>query len=174
MLHSIIFHSKQGGSCVGVSLWFASSGQQLSAPLTICSQLQLVSSVVHHGVAHVRGTCITVWHLREIRFAGKVRQKFWCKIHDERVPSRQTIHILVNKLRTMGLLKKQKHKHTVLTEKLHYLGARLECTPRKSLKCSAQQTGRSKSSARTQLKPSSESWCLVCCKCKKECCTHVL
>jgi hypothetical protein len=64
----------------------------------------------------------------------------------------------------------------VLTEKLHDIGARLEHTPRKSLKRLAQETGVSKSSARmaTQLlKPSSESWCLVCSKCKEESCTCV-
>jgi biotin operon repressor len=73
----------------------------------------------------------------------------------KRVPSRQTIHKLVNKLRTTGLLinKKQKHKHQVLTEKLGDIGARLEHMPRKSLKHLAQETGMSKSSARraTQL-----------------------
>jgi hypothetical protein len=50
--------------------------------------------------------------------------------------------------------KKQKHKHWVLTEdKLDDIGARLEYAPRKSLKCLAQVTGVSKSSARraTQL-----------------------
>jgi DNA-binding IclR family transcriptional regulator len=58
---------------------------------------------------------------------------------DERVPSRQTIHNLVNKLRTMGLLidKNQKHKHWELTEKLHDTGARLEHTPRKSTETSS-------------------------------------
>jgi hypothetical protein len=42
--------------------------------------------------------------------AGKCRLKF----RDERVPSRQTIQSLVNKLRTTGLLidKKQKHKES--------------------------------------------------------------
>jgi transposase len=46
--------------------------------------------------------------------AGKCRRKF----RDERVPSRQTIHNLVNKLRTTGLStgKKTKHKRRVLTE----------------------------------------------------------
>jgi hypothetical protein len=62
----------------------------------------------------------------------------------------------------------------VLTEeKLDDRGARLEHTTRKSLKRLTQETGVSKSSARmgTQLlKPSSESWCLVHCKCKKDCC----
>jgi hypothetical protein len=110
----------------------------------------------------------------------KCQRKFWhtSKFHDERVPSRQTIHNLLNKLGTTGLLidKKEKHKCQVLTEeKLDDTGARLE--PRKSLKHLAQETGVSKSNARmaTQLmKPSSESWCLVCCKCKKDCCTCVL
>jgi hypothetical protein len=56
--------------------------------------------------------------------------------------------------------KKQKHKRLVLSEKLDAIGARLEDTPRKSLKRLAQETGMSKSSARTAkqlLKPSSGS-----------------
>jgi hypothetical protein len=36
--------------------------------------------------------------------AGKGRQKVRRKFRDERVPSRQTIHNLVNKLGTTGLL----------------------------------------------------------------------
>jgi hypothetical protein len=63
----------------------------------------------------------------------------------------------------------------VLTEeKSDDRGARLEHTPGKSLKNVAQETGVPKSSARTAkqlLKPSSESWCLLCFKCKKDCCT---
>jgi hypothetical protein len=49
--------------------------------------------------------------------------------------------------------RKQKHKCQVPTEKLHDTGARFEHTPRKSLKCLAQEPGTSKSSARmvTQL-----------------------
>jgi transposase len=60
--------------------------------------------------------------------AGKCRQKFRRKFRGERVPSRQTIHNLVNKLRTTGFLidKKTKHKGRVLTEeKLDETGARL-------------------------------------------------
>jgi hypothetical protein len=79
--------------------------------------------------------------------AGKCQQKF-C---DERVDSRETIHNLVNKLGTARFLteNKTKHKHRVLTEeKLDDTGARLEHTPRKSLKRLAQETGVSKSSAR--------------------------
>jgi transcriptional regulator of NAD metabolism len=49
------------------------------------------------------------------RSAGMCRRKF----SDERVPSREAIHNLVNKLRTTGPLidKKTKHKRRVLTEK---------------------------------------------------------
>jgi hypothetical protein len=57
----------------------------------------------------------------------------------------------VNKLGTMGLLLDQKQKHTlqVLTEgRLDDKGARLEHTPRKSLKCLAQETEVPKYSAR--------------------------
>jgi hypothetical protein len=58
----------------------------------------------------------------------------------------------VNTLRTTGLLidKKQKHKRRVLTEeKLDDIGPGLEHTSRKSLKRLTQETGVSKSSART-------------------------
>jgi transposase len=60
--------------------------------------------------------------------AGKSRRKFRRQFRGERVPSRQTIHNLVNKLRTTGFLidKKTKHKRRVLTEeKLDEIGARL-------------------------------------------------
>jgi hypothetical protein len=86
------------------------------------------------------------------RSAGKCQWKFWYKFHDGRVLSRQIIHNLVNKLRTVRLLiyKKTKYKRWVLTvEKLDDLGARLEHTPRKSLKSLAQETGVSKYSWRT-------------------------
>jgi hypothetical protein len=33
--------------------------QQLSAPVAICSELQLVSSVVRHGAVYSRVTCIS-------------------------------------------------------------------------------------------------------------------
>jgi hypothetical protein len=82
--------------------------------------------------------------------ARKCWRKFRRKFRDERVPSRQTIHNLVSKFRT-GLLidKRQEHKRRVFTEKLEDLGARLEHTPRKSLKRLAQETGVSKSGARS-------------------------
>jgi predicted metal-binding protein len=111
---------------------------------------------------------------------GKCRWKCRRKFCDKRVPSRQTIHKLVDKLRTAGLFltdRTQKHKSRVLTdEKLNDIGARLEHKHRKSLKRLAQKTWVSKSSARTTevLKPSSASWCLVCCKCKKDSCTRLL
>jgi hypothetical protein len=84
--------------------------------------------------------------------AGKCWRKFRRIFHDERVPSRQIIHSLVNKLRITRLLtdRKTKHKHRVLTEdKLDDTGARLEHTTRKSLKRLAQGTGVLKPSART-------------------------
>jgi hypothetical protein len=37
-----------------------SSRYQLSVPLAICSQLQLVSGVFHHGAVYFRVTCIFV------------------------------------------------------------------------------------------------------------------
>jgi hypothetical protein len=64
----------------------------------------------------------------------------------KRVPSRKTIHNLVNILRTTGLLINKKQK---LSRKLDDRGARLEHTPRKLLKRLAQETGESKSNART-------------------------
>jgi response regulator of citrate/malate metabolism len=83
--------------------------------------------------------------------ARKCPPKFRLKFRDERVPSRQKIHNLMNKLRTIGLLihKKQKHKGRVLPEEtLDAIETRFEHTPRKSLKRLAQETGVSKCSAR--------------------------
>ncbi|PNF30394.1 hypothetical protein B7P43_G12868 [Cryptotermes secundus] len=71
-----------------------------------------------------------------------------------KVLSRQAIHNLVNRFRLTGLLidKKQKHNHRVLTEEnFDNIGARLEHTPRKSLKRLPQGTGVSKSRRATQL-----------------------
>jgi hypothetical protein len=65
----------------------------------------------------------------------KCRRKFRRKFRDERVPSRQTIHNLVNKLGTAGLLidKKQKRKPRMLTEeKLDDVEARLATFVRSS------------------------------------------
>jgi hypothetical protein len=108
--------------------------------------------------------------------ARKCWRKFRRNFRENRVPSRQTIYNFVNKPRTTWLLihKEQKHKRRVFTEKLHDIGATLEHIHRKSLKRLAQQTGVSESSARTVtqlLKSSSESWCLMWCKCKKDFCT---
>jgi hypothetical protein len=79
--------------------------------------------------------------------------KFRCKFRNERVPSRQKIHNLVKKLKPTGLLidKKQKLKRQALTEEeLYDIQARLEHTPRKSLKRLAQETGVSKFTARRE------------------------
>jgi hypothetical protein len=73
--------------------------------------------------------CVFLYNAHvKYRSARKCQQKFRCKFRDGRVPSRQTIHNLANKLRTMGLLidKKQKHKLQVLTETLDDIGARCE------------------------------------------------
>jgi hypothetical protein len=165
-----MFHGKQCVLCVRVCLWFFSSRQQLSPPLVICSHLQSVSVMVWYTLEQrvfLYDPCV------KYGSAGKFRRKFRRKFCDERVPSRQTIHTFLNKLRTTGLLihKKQRYKRGVLTEeKLHDIWARLEHTPRKSMKRLAQEIGVSKSSARTAtqlLKPSCESWCLLCCKCKE-------
>jgi hypothetical protein len=54
---------------------------------------------------------------------------------DERVPSRESIHNLANKLRTTRILRGKKHKHKcqVLTEeKSDDIKATIEPTPRKS------------------------------------------
>jgi uncharacterized protein YjiS (DUF1127 family) len=62
----------------------------------------------------------------------KCRRTFLRKFHDERDPSRQTTHNLVNKHRLTELLidKKQRHKLRVLTEeKLDDIGAHLEHSP---------------------------------------------
>jgi hypothetical protein len=53
-------------SSVRICSWFVSSRQQLSTPLAICSQLQLVRSVVRHDSVYFRATCISACHQCEI------------------------------------------------------------------------------------------------------------
>jgi hypothetical protein len=74
--------------------------------------------------------------------ARKCRRKFRHKFRDERFPSRQTLHNLVNLLRKAGFLidKKQNHTRRMFAEKLEDVGARYEHTPRKSPKRLAQET----------------------------------
>jgi hypothetical protein len=124
----------------------------------ICQQYAAVISCICHFVLRIYSwwavpyvmmqytlqQCVLLYNTyAQYGYSRKCQQKFWYKFHDERVPSRQTIHNLVNKLRTTGLLldKKQKHKCQVLTQKLDDTGARLEYTPGKLLKCPAQDTG---------------------------------
>jgi transposase len=133
---------------------------------TICQQYSaVISSISHLFSVTVSEDCDTSWYCIlqsnvlfpydsyvKYGYAGKCRRKFRTKLCDEGVPSRQTIHNLVNKLTRTGLLidKKHKHKRRVLTkEKLDDIGARIEHIPRKSQKCLNQETGVSKSSART-------------------------
>jgi hypothetical protein len=78
------------------------------------------------------------------RSARKCQRKLRRKFCDEQVPSKQTIHKFVTKLRTTGLLmekKQKKNKHRILTENLYDIGPSLEHTPRKSLKHLVQETG---------------------------------
>jgi hypothetical protein len=87
--------------------------------------------------------------------ARKCRTKFRCQFPGQPVPSRQIIHYLVNKLTATGSLvdKKPDRKRTVLTEeKFDESGARLETSPRKSLRRLVQETRVSKTSARRATK----------------------
>lgn len=82
-----------------------------------------------------------------------VRRRFAHKFQDVTIPHRKTIHAIVNKVRQTGSLLDKKRtvsKRRVLTEeKLDEVGARLEHSPQKSLRLIAQETGISKTSART-------------------------
>jgi hypothetical protein len=128
---SIMLHGEQCDSSMGICLWFVTSGQQLSAPLAICPELQIVSSVFRHGAVYLEQHVFLYDTYVKYGSARKCRQKFWHKFCDERVPSIQTVHNLMNKLRSMGVLidKKQKHKRRLLTEeKFDDTWARLEHT----------------------------------------------
>lgn len=80
----------------------------------------------------------------------EVVRQFQTKFPGERVPSRETVRLLVNKLRDTGSIldKKRNVKRRVLTEdKLDDIGERLERSPKKSLRRLAQETEISKYSA---------------------------
>jgi predicted transcriptional regulator len=66
-----------------------------------------------------------------------VNRKFWWQFSRESLPSRQSVHYLVSKLKTTGSIPDNNlgRKQTLLMEaKLHDTGARLEISPRISLK----------------------------------------
>lgn len=102
---------------------------------------------------------------------SKVRRRFGLKFRDVPVPSRETVHRTVNKVRETGSLqdRKPESKRRVLTEeKLDEIGAKLEHSPRKSLRRLAQETGVSITSARTAtilLKQSAFEKLVICVKC---------
>ena len=84
-----------------------------------------------------------------------VRKRFMRKFSGQPIPCRDTVRKLVMKFRNSGSLldKKPKRKRRVLTEeKLDEICARLEKTRYKSLRCLAEETGISKSSARNAIK----------------------
>jgi hypothetical protein len=54
-----LFHSQQHGSWVEF-VYDVSSGWQLSAPLAISSQLQLMNSVLRQDAIYFRATCTSV------------------------------------------------------------------------------------------------------------------
>jgi hypothetical protein len=86
---------------------------------------------------------------------GTVRRRFRDQFPDSAVPNRSCVHKIVNNLRETGSLRDKRNelKRQVLTEeKLDDIGARLENSPRKSLKRLAQEAGVSKSSARNATK----------------------
>jgi transposase len=87
--------------------------------------------------------------------ARKVRRRFRRKFQDVTVPHRETVHRIVNKVRETGSLldRKPELKRRVLTEeKLDEIGARLEHSPRKSLRRLALETGVSITTVRTAAK----------------------
>jgi uncharacterized protein YijF (DUF1287 family) len=110
------------------SLWFVSSRQQLSAPLAICSQLQLVSSAVCFRATSMWNTDLleTVGENFEINFVMKEFSAVWWINLEQR-------DTLIDK--------KQKHKRRVLTEeKSDNIEARLVHTPRMLPKRLPQET----------------------------------
>jgi hypothetical protein len=98
--------------------WAGIYGQQLSAPLAVCSQLQLVavcSVMARYTLEQHVFLCDTQVKYRSAR---EYRREFRRKFRDEGVPSGRRIHKLANKIRSTGFLmhKKQKHTRRVLTE----------------------------------------------------------
>ena len=80
----------------------------------------------------------------------EVVRRFQANYSGMRVPSRETVHLLVNKFRETGSIldTKRKVKRHVLTEqKLKEIEGRLENSPQKSLRHLAQETNISKASA---------------------------
>lgn len=83
--------------------------------------------------------------------ARKCQRKFVRKFPGVRVPHRNTIQNLVNKVRTTGVitdLKPERTRRVLTEEKLDDIAARLEHSPHKTFKRLAEETGVSKSTVR--------------------------
>jgi hypothetical protein len=108
-LHSIMLHGGKCGSCMGVYDFLAVVISAMSHLLAVNSQ--------QFGTTYFYDTLEKRVFLYDtyVKYgsAGKCQRKF----RDERVPRRQTIHNLVNKIRKTGILtdNKTKHKRRVLT-----------------------------------------------------------
>jgi hypothetical protein len=95
---------------MGICLWYSSCRLQLSAILTVCSQLQLVASAIHHCAVCFRSTYICVRQIKTIDenfYKNSVMKWF--------PPYKQFTAWRINST-AMGLLidKKQKHKCWVI------------------------------------------------------------
>jgi hypothetical protein len=143
----------QGGcgrsGCNLLLLWTGSSWWYCTSAMNhlVCLHLLMHFSVNHsvlYNMAWVRYTIEQHVCLVQLCFSYMFARKFQFKFLGEQVPRWQYIHYLVNKLKTTGssLDKKPGRKWIVLTEEtLDDIGARLETSPRKSLKWLAQETG---------------------------------
>jgi hypothetical protein len=150
-LDGIMFHGEQCRFMHGNLFMIC---QQWAAVISSISRLFSVTVV--NSVLTVRYTsegCVFLYETYvKYGSARKCRRKFRGKFRFQRIPSIQTIHNLVTKLRPTWLLidNKQNHKRLLLTEeKLDDIRTILERTHRKSLKRLAQEAGVSKSSEKS-------------------------
>lgn len=94
-------------------------------------------------------------YLKSRKSCAKTRRKFRNKFPNRPVPTANTIKNLSTKFNETGSVNNKKivrRRHVLTEEKLDQIGERLEHTPQKSLNRLAQETGISKSSARTAAK----------------------
>jgi hypothetical protein len=103
------------------------------------------SSEAHSSTACVFSACLCL----NASLMKMSQKNFRCQFPVETVPARQSIHYTVSRLKTAQspLGKKPDRRQTVLVaEKLDKIGARLKTSPRKCLKCVAEETSVSRTS----------------------------
>jgi hypothetical protein len=142
LLHSILLHDEQCGSCREICAWFVSSGRQSSAPVAVLFSATDYSAVCYIMVQYSLGKCVFLYETHmKYEYARKCWQNFNVNFMMKEFPAAKQFTIWWIGHRNRWQEIKKNKCQLLMEEELGDTGARLECTPIKSPKHLAQETG---------------------------------